>query len=225
MKIRRIVLGCLLAGLAVNAQAATMDFFGLKDGERPSQFYAGGAGDLGSVGGPQNDFGVTFNNATVRCNIQFDCEGREQDILVFNNNPTLAANDNGLNYFVNVEGGFFGEVAFTFASPQAGMAEFWSGASGTGTRLGSIALGTDGCPDLDHCSFRNTSGMVDRGLVAHSISFVGLSPDVFAIDNLSLNLADSPISGAPEPATWALAVTGFGLAGVGLRRRRRASLA
>lgn len=224
MKIRGFVFGCLLAGFAVDAHAATMDFFGLRDGERPGAFYDGGAGAQGSVGGPQNDFGVTFNNAIARCNIQLDCEQREQDILVFTNAPTLAANDNGLNYFVNVEGGFTGDVSFTFATPQAGVAEFWSGVGGTGIRLGSITLGTDGCPDLDHCAFRNTSGMVDRGLIAHSISFVGVSPEIFAIDNLSLNLADSPISGAPEPAAWALALTGFGLAGASLRRRRRGAL-
>jgi hypothetical protein len=32
---------------------------------------------------------------------------------------------------------------------------------------------------------------------------------------------DVSISSAPEPATWALAISGFALAGAGLRRRRR----
>jgi len=35
---------------------------------------------------------------------------------------------------------------------------------------------------------------------------------------------NSTITGVPEPATWALAVAGFGLLGVALRRQRRADL-
>jgi hypothetical protein len=34
----------------------------------------------------------------------------------------------------------------------------------------------------------------------------------------------SPAGGVPEPATWAMMVTGFGLAGAALRRRNRAAL-
>lgn len=39
----------------------------------------------------------------------------------------------------------------------------------------------------------------------------------FAIDNLTLTTAAVPV---PEPATWALMILGFGLAGAGLRARR-----
>lgn len=42
-------------------------------------------------------------------------------------------------------------------------------------------------------------------------------------DNVAL---DAPVvSGVPEPASWALMITGFGLAGTALRQRRRRTLA
>ena len=40
------------------------------------------------------------------------------------------------------------------------------------------------------------------------------------LDNVSLT-GGTPIAAAPEPAAWALMMTGFGLAGAGLRRRAR----
>ncbi len=36
---------------------------------------------------------------------------------------------------------------------------------------------------------------------------------------------DGRVGGVPEPATWALMIAGFGLAGAGLRRRRNVALA
>ena len=41
---------------------------------------------------------------------------------------------------------------------------------------------------------------------------------------LRVEFQNSAVGGVPEPATWAMMITGFGLAGVALRRRREASL-
>jgi hypothetical protein len=43
----------------------------------------------------------------------------------------------------------------------------------------------------------------------------------FSIDDLRLGLVDVP-AGVPEPASWAMLIGGFGLAGANLRRRGRA---
>lgn len=40
-----------------------------------------------------------------------------------------------------------------------------------------------------------------------------------------LSVGGEPIGGVPEPATWATMITGFGLVGMALRRRRREALA
>ena len=58
----------------------------------------------------------------------------------------------------------------------------------------------------------NTS--VDLGLVNHNTAFSG---NDFTLDDIAFGVTRP---GVPEPATWALMLTGFGLAGVALRRRR-----
>lgn len=55
------------------------------------------------------------------------------------------------------------------------------------------------------------TSIVDRGYIADT-----------AIDNVRIGPVRGP-SGVPEPATWALMLSGFGLAGAALRRRRPAA--
>ena len=58
------------------------------------------------------------------------------------------------------------------------------------------------------------SGLVDK------VEVLSPQPDFFVMDNVTYN------GGAvPEPATWALMLGGFGLAGVTLRRRRAVAVA
>ena len=53
------------------------------------------------------------------------------------------------------------------------------------------------------------SGLVDK------VEVLSPRPDFFVMDDVTYNAG-----GVPEPATWALMLGGFGLAGVTLRRRR-----
>ena len=68
---------------------------------------------------------------------------------------------------------------------------------------------TFGWSNVDRLEF-SISGGSSAGL--------GGSGNYFALDNLSVG----PAGGVPEPAVWTMMITGFGLAGASLRRRRMA---
>jgi hypothetical protein len=81
--------------------------------------------------------------------------------------------------------------------------------------------------------FTSVTGMFN-GLTLVSSNFQGLTYSL-AGDTLTVNWdgttgggyyqADFTFNGVPEPATWAMMITGFGMAGVALRRRRRGLVA
>jgi len=60
---------------------------------------------------------------------------------------------------------------------------------------------------------------VDLALVNHNTAYSG---NDFALDDIAFG---TTAPGVPEPATWALMLVGFGAAGYGLRRQRRAAVA
>ena len=65
----------------------------------------------------------------------------------------------------------------------------------------------------------------------HDVSFAGgqvglydtYGPTRFDNFHVTGTVADATVAGVPEPASWALMIGGFGLAGATLRRRRTAS--
>lgn len=63
---------------------------------------------------------------------------------------------------------------------------------------------------------RSATGFFLTGGTSYTLSFNGLATDdrTSFIDNVA-------ISSVPEPSSWALLITGFGLVGVASRRRRR----
>ena len=62
---------------------------------------------------------------------------------------------------------------------------------------------------------------VDASDIARATLRTGWHPDkdYIFVDNFTLGAA-TPVSAVPEPATWAMMIAGFGLAGSALRRRR-----
>jgi opacity protein-like surface antigen len=107
----------------------------------------------------------------------------------------------------------FGFTAFSFTSGffMPGTVEVYSGAGGTGTLLGSLS-GLLGNP------FAFSPFSIPLSGVAHSVVITG-TPGTLGFDDLRFT------TGVPEPATWALMIGGFGLAGAALRRRRPAAIA
>lgn len=64
------------------------------------------------------------------------------------------------------------------------------------------------------------------GVLTNGGPSTGRVQSTMAMDNLSLTLRTAdPQTAVPEPATWALMIAGFGLAGAALRRSRQAATA
>jgi len=220
--------GLCLAAAAAHAATVTLDFDGL-DGratvnERILDFYAGGQGSAGSAGGP--DFGITFSPEAVAicafpaC-ISSNVAGAPSGPNVLGVLPDTTA-------VMNIAGGFDQALQFMWMTTTTAHVTLWSGLGGTGTMLNGVTLfgqpsgsNADGCSGRTFCPFLPAS--VQALGVVHSITFENFTHGV--IDDLTLfGAAGGNPDAVPEPGAWALMISGFGLAGAALRRRRRRTL-
>lgn len=131
----------------------------------------------------------------------------------------------GRNFLAfNVYTGLSAEVNFTTAI--IGFEVFGGSGAGYDGLYWANAYNIDG--DLvDSYSVQFAPGNVG-GWTALNLAGAGITRVQFGSSNLNW-LADDlsfTVGGAvPEPATWAMMITGFGLAGAALRRRARSALA
>jgi hypothetical protein len=66
----------------------------------------------------------------------------------------------------------------------------------------------------------------DAGEVFSKVEFLsGASGEFSSARQFDMKLAPTPVTGVPEPTTWALMISGFGLAGAALRRKRSTAAA
>ena len=109
-------------------------------------------------------------------------------------------------------GAFVGVGALDFVSPNT--------AGAVGSRNGNDA------------AYRTALASTISGIsIAQGQSFVfrfvdfdaSGADDGLAIDDFNLSLTLAPVAGVPEPATWAMMIGGFALAGGAVRRRRNAN--
>jgi hypothetical protein len=229
MNARSLALGLFLsAALAASADAAavTLTFDGLdgEDWEQPGAYYDGGQGSLGS--GPGAAFGITFSSdSIVSCTLAYACDdpeadGMPRDVLRFLDPRASFAppDDPAAPSVMNVAGGFVQRVSMIYATRSANSElRIWSGANATGSVLQSVKLSA--CDEHPSpCLFSPVT--IDFAGVGHSLEFVDVDFDLAGFDDIALDLYEG--TGVPEPATWALMIMGFGLAGAGLRRRRAA---
>ena len=181
---------------AASAQAVTITFEGHSNAIYES--------------GPINRSGFLIGNPVGQ-----EQHFHELDSTVYNtpNNGTgILANDRNTDIFVKDAG----STVFTLGSVDVGSYSASSLAitgyrNGNVTNVINVALGS---------SFATVSGAalgtVDR------IVFDGIGGDGgFVLDNLTLSAG----AAVPEPATWAMMIAGFGLAGVATRRRTRIAFA
>ena len=181
-----------------------------------------GIGDLNPVGsfyGPT----YTFSTATLAL-VDSDAGGTGN----FANEPTADtvmffqdAND----AILDVAGGFTTGFSFFYSSSTAASVNVYDGAGGTGNILATLNLtaqGFDNCvgdPNGSYCNW-TAVGVLFSG-TALSINFGGTANQT-AFDNITFG-SDTPV--IPEPATWAMMITGFGLVGFAARRRRSGAVA
>lgn len=188
-------------------------------------FYNGGTSSQGTSGA---NLGIAFSsNALAIClnTIGFTsgCSNTSRGGL---GNPTSQRGGlfflDGVSTFMNRAAGFTTGFSFFYSAiGTGGSFSVWSGLSGTGTLLGSLALGvtpSGPCPGYDagFCPFV-AKGLAFAG-TAMSVTFAGAANQI-VFDDVTFG-SDIPDTRVPEPTTVALLAGGLMIVG-GMARRRR----
>jgi hypothetical protein len=194
------------AGGAAKAAVVTLDFQGSSSSANPGStaiainvFYNGGT-DAGGASGTV--FGVSFSIATFASTSQFTQPqfGISSSIAYMPATPLTFTSDMA-----------FTSIAFDqfFFGPD-NVVNVYSGANGTGTLLKTVTFG-------QNC-FSTCTAVRQTLSFANALS-VTISPNSngTGIDNLAITMV-------PEPATWAMMISGFGLVGFAARKRRSATV-
>jgi hypothetical protein len=173
---------------------------------------------------------ITFNEFTTRVGnngigtrfesggFSFDYTGSSQ-FWVFGNSlnadrggATIRAGDRGVTTVRKLDGARFDLLSLDFADQnnwgQSGAVEF-TFFDGTDVTTDTFTL--DNLVGLETAFFNRTN------LVWFSFHATQLTSPQF--DNMTW--AESAVSAVPEPASWALMITGFAGAGIAIRNRRR----
>lgn len=137
--------------------------------------------------------------------------------------PPANSNPGGTSY-LSVLGG--GSATYTFAAPVTGLQFDWGSVDtyNTLTLTGSFGTFVVTPGTTPNPSFPSTNGdqgfsgsgvftALGNGDTFTSVTFAS-SQNSFEVDNLA-------ISAVPEPASWAMMLAGFGMLGMGLRRRAK----
>lgn len=191
-------------------------------------FYNGGTSSAGTSG---PNYGVGFsNNALAVClnTIGTTCSngsrgglapGSEFGALYF-----LFGESTALNYTAGFDTGF--SFNYSDTNTEGGFVSVYSGLDGTGTLLGTINLTLtpstcDPAYAAEYCPFVPIGVTFDG--TAQSIVFGGVANHV-TFDDITFGSATpgdpGDPGGVPEPASWAMLITGFGLVGGAMRRRQ-----
>jgi hypothetical protein len=194
-----------LAGSAKASVIFSQDFSsGLTSAESVGGRFVVSDGVVGHVGG-------YLNNESSFYQVRLDLSQLSDALFTFDWTSHTEINWDGWNVLVAPVG-----TAFDPAHPFTGSPSVYN-------RFVS-ALGAPGMTGIDtgKASFNLAPFLgqqVDlRIQFASDFSNVGRG---VAFDNLVLTGTQIPVSAVPEPGTWALMITGVGLAGAALRRRHR----
>jgi len=190
---KMVAFAALLALATTSAGAQVIDFDSITTGATVDSYYDGGT-DSFSETGPS--WGVSFTPGDWHTATNFGETSQ----------PNLAYSDSGTGGFDSTGG--FSHISFTYGGFEDTVITLYSGLGGTGSVLAQVLAGANN-PNAFSSFSINFSG------TAHSF-VIASGQGAFGIDDINLNGA------VPEPASWALMLGGFGLAGAAMRRRRTA---
>lgn len=189
-----------------------------------NDFYNGGTSSDGTTG---VNYGVSFgSNAQAIClnSTTVTCSNTSRGGLGDPNSQKgglffLSGDQTFLNYAAGFTDGFsFNYVSYSYS----GSVGVYDGLNGTGNLLATLNLSPNAgsCPGYSagFCPFSPTG--VNFSGVGKSISFAGVANQIVFDDVTFGSAVPGGGNAVPEPATWAMMIAGFGMAGVALRRRR-----
>lgn len=109
------------------------------------------------------------------------------------------------------------DLTVSFAAPVSGFGLTVDGANTTAATINALAILADG--SFQTITFGGfapfTPKFLNFGpLQIRSVTFSTTDPQGFSFDDVTFGTA------VPEPATWALLISGFGISGMAIRRRR-----
>lgn len=242
---KHIIFGAILALTATTSASAAIVYSNNFDAENSglsAANYNGFAG-LSVTDGTvdlvrSGDFGITCPGGTGSC-VDLDGSTNDAGVLRSGSYAFKVGQKVSLNFQItgNQRGGapdnidiFFlfdrptnGQTGFSASSVNGGVPIFFNPFVGRERR--SLA-GTNFAFDrpLDDLTFFFIPATAGNLLFGFQSELVGAPPAGdgvgLILDNLSLD-----IGGVPEPASWAMLITGFGLTGTTLRRRRMQAVA
>ena len=222
---------CTAMSVPASAAVISLDFEGV-NATYPSgfasigNFYNGGTSSDGTTG---TNYGISFgsnalaiclNSTTVSCSATsrggLGDAGSQRGGLFFTS---------GTETFLNYAAGFDTGFSFFYASVSySGSVGVYDGVDGTGNLLATLSLTpqASGCSSYGaaFCPFV-AAGVTFSG-TARSIAFAGVANQI-VFDDVTFGSATPGESPAPEPATWAMMLVGFGGIGTAVRRARRSS--
>jgi len=231
--VRLVFAGAVFSIISLGATAPAsasilLDFEGVGNLSDIAQFYNGGTDSSGHHG---PNYGVSFSTLVTGLidqddggNGNFANEPSSKTVMVnFSNGPAV----------LNIAAGFSDQFSFYYSTQTNLHAIAYSDLNGSGNVLAQLdvtdfipqyQLTCSGDPMGQFCNWTFT--VVNFGGIAKSITFEGDAGDqaMYTIDNLALGTGNPEPgigSAVPEPASWALLLTGFGLAGGTLRKQRK----
>jgi hypothetical protein len=221
-----VTVSALASGLPAHASVIVLNFAGLKGNsqEAVAGYYNGGAGSLGSSGGP--NYGVSFGLDALVISGQPGGVGNTAQIPGGPGANALYF-QSGSGDVMNVAAGFDTGFSFYYSAPNLpGTLQLWTGVDGTGTQIGSdISLGlttdgssTLGCLGQSFCPYE-AFGVSFTG-TARSVIFTGTANNI-AFAEVTIGSATPGGTTVPTPAT--LALVGLGLLSAYVVGRRTAS--
>lgn len=191
-------------------------------------FYNGGTSSIGTSG---TNYGIGFgSNALLIClnSLSVNCSNTSRGGLAPSSSEGGLFFLSGSSTFMNVAAGFDTGFSFYYAQPNTsgGFINVFDGLNGTGNLLGSInlSLTPSSCPGYSgaYCPFE-ALGVGFAG-IAKSVEFGGVANYV-VFDDITFGSVIPGTPGVPEPASWAMMIGGFGLAGAAMRGSRKRKLA